>query len=62
MKHLIQLMQDVQEYGQPPSDIIQDIAPGIELDDNGLPKMNTSSNHTGIPSPFGNDTEECLIM
>ena len=64
-KQLIGLMQEVQEYGQPPSDIIQDIAPGIELDDNGIPTMNpTTNNHkTNTFPPFGgNKDEECRIM
>jgi len=37
---LLELMQQVQEYGQPPSEIINEIAPGLELDEDGLPKMN----------------------
>ena len=52
---LMELMQEVQEYGQPPVEIIQDIAPGIELDDDGMPKLDGS----GLPFP-GN--EECQIM
>jgi peroxin-19 len=51
---LMALMQEVQEYGQPPSDIIREIAPGLELDANGLPKMN------GVPG--GGDGDECRIM
>jgi len=54
-KHLMELMQDVQEYGQPPPEIIQLIAPDLELDANGLPKMDGTS----MPFP---DSEECLIM
>ncbi|GAX14618.1 peroxin-19 [Fistulifera solaris] len=46
---LMTLMQDVQEYGQPPNDIVQTIAPGLQWDDaTGLPKMEAS--------------EECPIM
>lgn len=52
---LMELMQEVQEYGQPPAEIIQEIAPGIELDSDGMPKFDASK------MPFdGND--ECLIM
>jgi peroxin-19 len=57
MTQLIEYMQEIQEYGQPPSDIIQEIAPGIELDSDGIPKMNGD---TGMPMPYGN--EECRIM
>ena len=53
---LMMLMQAVQEFGQPPADIIQDIAPGLELDEEGSPKLNSS----GLPFP-GND-EDCRIM
>jgi peroxin-19 len=49
------LMQEVQEYGQPPSEIIQEIAPGIELDAEGMPKIDGS----GLPFP---PNEECCIM
>ena len=36
---LVELMQQVQEYGQPPAEIIQTIAPGLELDEEGVPKL-----------------------
>ena len=66
MKQLIGLMQKVQEYGPPPSDMIQAMAPGIELDDNGVPIMNatTSTNSPATFPPFGttNTDEECQIM
>jgi peroxin-19 len=52
---LMDLMQEVQEYGQPPSEIIQEIAPGIELDAEGMPKIDGS----GLPFP---PNEECCIM
>jgi len=48
------LMQEVQEYGQPPPEIIKEIAPGLELDADGMPKMNEM--------PFGGGDEECRIM
>lgn len=46
------LMQDIQEYGQPPDDIIKKIAPGLEFDTEGMPVLNPG----GIPG------EECAIM
>jgi Pex19 protein family len=53
---LIELMQEVQEYGQPPVQIIQEIAPGIELDEEGMPKLDGS----GLLFPGNN--EECTTM
>jgi peroxin-19 len=51
---LMDLMQEVQEYGQPPTEIIQEIAPGIELDAEGMPKLDGSN----LPFP---PNEECCI-
>ena len=69
MTQLIALMQNVQEYGQPPSDIIQAIAPGIELDANGVPIMNTttSTNNSAAAASFppfsiNNNDDDCRIM
>ena len=50
---LVQLMQQVQEYGQPPPEIIQEIAPGLEVDEEGVPKFQ-------FP-PMGNQDEDCTI-
>jgi peroxin-19 len=36
---LMELMFDVQKYGQPPGDIIKDLAPGLKFDENGMPVM-----------------------
>mmetsp|Transcript_23993 Transcript_23993/g.56625 ORF Transcript_23993/g.56625 Transcript_23993/m.56625 type:complete len:352 (-) Transcript_23993:135-1190(-) len=54
---LVELMQEVQEYGQPPLDMINEIAPGLDLDAEGLPNMD------GLP-PFlgGGKPEDCRIM
>lgn len=32
-------MFDMQQYGQPPADIIKDLAPGLKFDENGMPIM-----------------------
>lgn len=56
---LMELMQEVQEYGQPPSEIIREIAPDIELDANGVPKMGEGDFMGGIPNM---GQEECRIM
>lgn len=41
-------------YGQPPAEIIKDIAPGLELDEDGIPKMDAMG--------FFGDSEECVVM
>ena len=53
MDSLMELMQEVQEFGQPPIEIIQDIAPGIQLDDDGNPNLPFSLGDAG--------DEECCI-
>lgn len=51
---LVSLMQQVQEYGQPPAEIIQEIAPGLDLDQDGVPKFQF---------PGGGDgDEDCVVM
>ena len=36
---LMELMFDMQAFGQPPADIIRDLAPGLKFDENGMPIM-----------------------
>jgi len=62
---LMELMQDIQEYGQPPVEIIKELAPELEFDAEGMPIMNPGGvvGEGGMP-PFlpgmmGN--EECCI-
>jgi peroxin-19 len=62
---LMELMQDVQEYGQPPVEIIKELAPELEFDAEGMPIMNPGRGvgEGGMP-PFlpgmmGN--EQCCI-
>lgn len=38
-ERLMDLMQQMQELGQPPKDIVGEMAPGLEFDQNGLPKF-----------------------
>ncbi|ESP02172.1 hypothetical protein LOTGIDRAFT_185973 [Lottia gigantea] len=38
-ENLMGIMQQMQELGQPPKDIVGEMAPGLEFDDNGLPKL-----------------------
>ncbi|KAJ3330712.1 Peroxisome chaperone and import receptor [Blyttiomyces sp. JEL0837] len=50
-KRVVELMQQMQECGNPPEAIIQDLAPGLELGPDGMPKM-----------PTGAPGEECVVM
>ena len=36
---LMELMQDIQEYGQPPAEIIKELAPDLQFDEGGIPIM-----------------------
>ncbi|CAM9570174.1 unnamed protein product, partial [Ectocarpus fasciculatus] len=36
---LMELMFEIQQYGQIPAEIIKDIAPGLKFDENGMPVM-----------------------
>eukprot|EP00897_Mesotaenium_endlicherianum_P003096 jgi/Mesen1/2814/ME000172S01963 len=37
--HIVELMQRMQECGQPPADIVRELTPGVELGDDGLPLL-----------------------
>lgn len=43
---LVALMQDVQDYGQPPADLVQGIAPGLQLDADGMPALSADDCRT----------------
>jgi peroxin-19 len=45
---LMELMQDIQEYGQPPVDIIKELAPDLQFDETGMPIMGSG----GMPMMF----------
>jgi peroxin-19 len=36
---LMELMHDIQEFGQPPSEIIKELAPGLDFNEEGMPVM-----------------------
>ena len=36
---LMELMEDIQEFGQPPVEIIQELAPELKFDEEGMPMM-----------------------
>ena len=67
---LTELMQDVQEYGQPPSEIIQELAPGLQFDSEGMPILNDDGTSAGVPpffpfppgGPGGAPGENCCVM
>jgi hypothetical protein len=52
-------MQQVQEYGQPPAEIIQEIAPGLNLDADGVPKFQV---FPGSMGGGGGEEEDCVVM
>jgi hypothetical protein len=58
MDRLMELMQQIQEFGQPPAEIVNEIAPGLELDKDGIPKMD------GLPlfGGGGGEDGECIVM
>mmetsp|Transcript_34776 Transcript_34776/g.44359 ORF Transcript_34776/g.44359 Transcript_34776/m.44359 type:complete len:290 (-) Transcript_34776:23-892(-) len=62
---LTELMQDMQEYGQVPSEIIKELAPGLEFNDDGMPIMPNldQSMMPDMPMPFpGADAQQCAVM
>lgn len=48
---LSELMQEMQETGQPPSEIVKDLAPGLQFDDEGNPVMPNMVRHQIIVHP-----------
>jgi peroxin-19 len=50
---LMELMQDIQEYGQPPVDIIKELAPDLQFDETGMPIMDPNNTMgAGMPMMF----------
>ena len=60
---LMELMQDIQEYGQPPAEIIKELAPELEFDAEGMPIMDPRGGMIpGMPFPGGmTGNEQCCI-
>ena len=48
-------------YGQPPADIIKELAPGLEFDEEGMPKMGGQIPGMPFPPGVGGD-EQCTVM
>ncbi|ETI34151.1 hypothetical protein F441_19099 [Phytophthora nicotianae CJ01A1] len=67
---LSELMQEMQETGQPPSEIVKDLAPGLQFDDEGMPIMPNMGpgmfpGMAGMPGmPLGGvpGQEQCSVM
>lgn len=67
---LMELMQDMQECGQPPAEIVKELAPGLEFGPNGMPLMANMGPGVPMPSipgmpPFaqgGGKPGECTVM
>jgi peroxin-19 len=67
---LMELMQDMQECGQPPAEIVKELAPGLEFGPNGMPLM--ANMGPGVPMPAipgmpafpqgGGKPGECTVM
>lgn len=70
-ERLMELMQDIQEYGQPPVEIIKELAPELQFDEEGMPVMDVVGGGGGMPGmmpgmPFpmmggANGGEQCCI-
>mmetsp|Transcript_10724 Transcript_10724/g.18316 ORF Transcript_10724/g.18316 Transcript_10724/m.18316 type:complete len:442 (+) Transcript_10724:48-1373(+) len=65
---LMELMQDIQEYGQPPVEIIKELAPELQFDEEGMPVMDPMGGGgmpgmmPGMPFPMGGPNgEQCCI-
>lgn len=56
---VMELMQDMQKYGQPPPEVVKDLAPGVELGENGLPKLDALQ---GLPGGADGKPPNCPQM
>ena len=49
-ERITELMQDMQEYGRPPAEIVKELAPGLQLGEDGMPIMpNMGPGFPGMP-------------
>jgi hypothetical protein len=67
----MELMYDVQQYGQLPADIVRELAPGLAFDDHGMPIMPNVPTEIGAGGTLPNMAElaalagenpDCTIM
>jgi peroxin-19 len=60
---MLELMQDLQECGHPPQEIIKELAPGLEVSPDGLPMMpNMGPGVPDVPGMAGMPGGACTIM
>lgn len=54
---LAELMNDLQEYGQPPSELVQELAPDLQFDSDGMPQMDgmNMGGFEGLFPPFNSE-------
>mmetsp|Transcript_22976 Transcript_22976/g.29350 ORF Transcript_22976/g.29350 Transcript_22976/m.29350 type:complete len:299 (+) Transcript_22976:444-1340(+) len=45
----MELLQEMQQYGQPPVEIIKKLAPGLEIGEDGMPNMGSMPGMPGMP-------------
>lgn len=57
---IMEYMQDLQECGQPPADIIKDLAPGLDFGPDGMPMLPNMGQ--GLPGMPHLPTGACSIM
>lgn len=57
---ILELFQDLQETGNPPIELIHELAPGLELGADGLPAMNANMG-PGIGEMPGLPSAQCVI-
>jgi len=68
-ERLMELMQDMQECGKPPEEIIRELAPGLEFGSDGMPVMpNMGPGFPGLPGgvmpgiPGMGGQQQCLLQ
>lgn len=65
MAEIMNVMQEMQEHGQPPEDIVQEMAPGFNLGAEGGPQMpeleELLKGMEGLPD-MGEGKDKCLLM
>mmetsp|Transcript_6690 Transcript_6690/g.11657 ORF Transcript_6690/g.11657 Transcript_6690/m.11657 type:complete len:192 (+) Transcript_6690:42-617(+) len=57
LSKLSELFEQVQEFGQPPVEIVKELSPGLEIDENGVPKLPALGGGAGMPP--GMDPNAC---
>ena len=55
-------MQEMQETGQPPVEIIKDLAPGLEFGADGMPVMPNMGQGVVPPGMPGDPAQGCSVM